>query len=675
MSQFDKIIEKEKSKQIYKYVFVFFLIFAISLLLLLYFFYSKGVNIVITPDQAFNSSVINIIEGKGIIYNQKLISLSDKNILEITAEGYRKKIHKINLNSSKKNIFIKMEELPGLLTVSSNISSPKSQWFLNEKFVSESKDLEVELDPGSYELKVVNQFYKDKFLKFEILKGQQKEIDIKLENIDVNVLLDSEPDGANIYINSKNVGETPYKTSLIGGVYNITIEKENYLSINEEIMISNEISSLDRDYKLNHVLALVKFETFPIDGFLLVNGKKINNNEMINLNPLDSHIATYSKIGYISETKKFRIEHTKENIIQFDLDQDIGLVEVNSIPKAQVFINDKLVGESPLSLKLQAVPQKIKILKYGYLDYNKTIIPSSKIDTQVKVNLETILENRLKKNGSEFKNSIGITMKLFKPNDFIMGARRQEKGQRANEFVKNIILRKFFYSSLHEISNEVYNEFIKINISAGKNKFPITNITWIEAVKFCNWLSKKEGLNEVYKIEGDILIDFDLNRDGYRLPTEAEWEWMARKANKKSQSIFTWGIKKKIPKLSGNLADESAVGKVDIYIPGYNDGFSNLSPIGSFPREPSGLHDMTGNVSEWVHDFYLLIPPEEGIVYYDPTGPKEGSSHVVKGSNFRSGTLTELRASYRDSEFNKRDNLGFRIVRYVYGKEFENDKE
>ena len=131
----------------------------------------------------------------------------------------------------------------------------------------------------------------------------------------------------------------------------------------------------------------------------------------------------------------------------------------------------------------------------------------------------------------------------------------------------------------------------------------------------------------------------------------------------------------KIPRLSGNLADESAVGNVDIYIPGYNDGFSNLSPVGSFPMEPSGLHDMTGNVSEWIHDFYLLIPPKEGIIYYDPTGPKEGSSHVVKGSNYKSGTLTELRASYRDSELDKRDNLGFRIVRYVYGKELENDKE
>ena len=148
MNQFDKIIEKEKSKQNYMYIFVFFLIFVIALMLLLYFFYSKGVNLVITPDNASKSLVINIIEGKGIIYNQKLISLSNKNTLEISAEGYKKNTQNINLKNSKKNIFIRLEELPGSLIVSSNVSSSETRWFLNEKFISESENLEMELKLG-----------------------------------------------------------------------------------------------------------------------------------------------------------------------------------------------------------------------------------------------------------------------------------------------------------------------------------------------------------------------------------------------------------------------------------------------------------------------------------------------------------------------------------------------
>ena len=145
--------------------------------------------------------------------------------------------------------------------------------------------------------------------------------------------------------------------------------------------------------------------------------------------------------------------------------------------------------------------------------------------------------------------------------------------------------------------------------------------------------------------------------------------------NRKKQQKFVWGNQLKIPKSGGNLADESAIGIVDIYIPGYNDGYPSLAPVGSFKKEDSGLYDLSGNVSEWINDFYLLYPPNADILYYDPSGPKEGSSHVVKGSNFRSGSLTEIRASYRDSEVNTQDYIGFRIVRYVYGKQYENNIE
>ena len=92
MNQFDKIIEKEKTKQNFIYIFVFILIFAVAILLILYFLYSKGVNLVITPNEVSKSSVINIIKGKGIIYNNKLISLSNKITIEIIAKGYKKNI-------------------------------------------------------------------------------------------------------------------------------------------------------------------------------------------------------------------------------------------------------------------------------------------------------------------------------------------------------------------------------------------------------------------------------------------------------------------------------------------------------------------------------------------------------------------------------------------------------
>ena len=83
---------------------------------------------------------------------------------------------------------------------------------------------------------------------------------------------------------------------------------------------------------------------------------------------------------------------------------------------------------------------------------------------------------------------------------------------------------------------------------------------------------------------------------------------------------------------------------------------------------PSGLFDLTGNVSEWVHDWYSLKPPARGSVATDPLGPSFGDSHVVRGSSWRSGNRTTLRAAYRDGLTRGRDDVGFRIGRYLHGE-------
>ena len=62
------------------------------------------------------------------------------------------------------------------------------------------------------------------------------------------------------------------------------------------------------------------------------------------------------------------------------------------------------------------------------------------------------------------------------------------------------------------------------------------------------------------------------------------------------------------------------------------------------------------------------------MIYYDPSGPYQGVGHVIKGSSYLSASLNEIRASYRDSEVYKKEDIGFRIVRYLSGKEYENDK-
>jgi formylglycine-generating enzyme required for sulfatase activity len=113
-----------------------------------------------------------------------------------------------------------------------------------------------------------------------------------------------------------------------------------------------------------------------------------------------------------------------------------------------------------------------------------------------------------------------------------------------------------------------------------------------------------------------------------------------------------------------NYADQSASKFLSFTIANYNDNYPVSSDIGSFKPNSKGLYNMSGNVSEWVNDYYD-IRPNRGEPEIDPTGPTSGNRHVIRGASWALGSRTELRLSYRDAGTEGRLDVGFRIARYV----------
>ena len=140
---------------------------------------------------------------------------------------------------------------------------------------------------------------------------------------------------------------------------------------------------------------------------------------------------------------------------------------------------------------------------------------------------------------------------------------------------------------------------------------------------------------------------------------------------KLNKLFFHGGNEMIIPPNTANIADESVKGQMTFYVPNYNDGYVSVAPVGSFKKELSGLYDMAGNVSEWVHDVYSIMPPTPNTTVENHLGEQRGQSHVVKGANFRSGSITKLRPAFREGLTTERDDVGFRIGRYLYGGENE----
>jgi formylglycine-generating enzyme required for sulfatase activity len=289
----------------------------------------------------------------------------------------------------------------------------------------------------------------------------------------------------------------------------------------------------------------------------------------------------------------------------------------------------------------------------------------------------------------QITNSIGVKLVLIPNGEFLMGSTPGEieevlrfdssfKKEYADDEQPRhrVRITKPFYLGVHEVTKGQFAEFVAAanyrteaekdgeggwgwNDSEGKlegrkpeytwrnpgfsqtDSHPVVNITWNDASAFCEWLSAKEGKS-------------------YRLPTEAEWEYACRSG---SRSLYQFGDDPEGLAEVGNVADGTAKAKFSNWTTiSARDGFVFTAPVGRYPANRFGLHDMHGNVWEWCADWY-------GGDYYgqspqdDPPGPASGSGRVLRGGSWRD-SAGNCRSADRDGvdPSDRFNDLGFRVA-------------
>jgi formylglycine-generating enzyme required for sulfatase activity len=208
-----------------------------------------------------------------------------------------------------------------------------------------------------------------------------------------------------------------------------------------------------------------------------------------------------------------------------------------------------------------------------------------------------------------------------------------------------------FYMSKYEVTQEEWGELMGNNPSNFKGrKLPVENVSWYDAIDYCNRRSIKEGLIPVYTRSGDA-VTWNRSANGYRLPTEAEWEYAARGGVQSRGYVYAG---------SNNAGD---VGWYD-----GNSG-SKTHDVGTKGGNELGLYDMSGNVWEWCWDWYggYRLPVNlynEPLTQTDPVGPDSGSDRVLRGgswANYAQILRSAYRFSFWPSYRHNRD--GVRLVR------------
>jgi len=240
---------------------------------------------------------------------------------------------------------------------------------------------------------------------------------------------------------------------------------------------------------------------------------------------------------------------------------------------------------------------------------------------------------------SNFTNTLGEMMIFVPSAEFTMGSEIEEAAPNERPLMQVTLSR--FYMSRCLITNADYEQFDRAHRAKRApgvgDRHPVVYVSYLDAVKFCQWLSTRE-------------------RRKYRLPTEAEWEYAAKGNDDRK---FPWGNYEGRGDLA-NFADKNTVfAWSDREI---DDGYPESSPVGAFPlgASPFGIEDMAGNVWEWCLNYYELY---RGGPKVNPRGPTAGIKRVHRGGSWKS-RFSSLRTTVRNSNvpgFSCND-LGFRIV-------------
>jgi formylglycine-generating enzyme required for sulfatase activity len=242
-------------------------------------------------------------------------------------------------------------------------------------------------------------------------------------------------------------------------------------------------------------------------------------------------------------------------------------------------------------------------------------------------------------------------MKLIPGGTFQMGSSTGN----SNELPVHQVTVSPFWMDSTEVTQEDYSLLmggVNPSIFTGDTRRPVERVSWFDAVLYCNKRSQRDGRDTVYTFTsvsgtpgngctGLSGLNCDFTKNGYSIPTEAEWEFACRGGS--TTTAYYWG--------------DAFNGAYCWY-----DGNSSAAPHPVATTTPSalGLYDMSGNVLEWCHDWYGNYGSADQA---DPTGPGSGSYRVLRGGSWNN-LSADLRSAYREYSLpdGRGNNKGFRAV-------------
>ena len=534
----------------------------------------------------------------------------------------------------------------------------------------------AELDRGEHQLRVQTEWYLPVDLMVDVKGlGQSQQLELGLTPAWAEVRILTQPEGVKVSNRGAPLGVTPLDTRLLQGAQTLEFEKDLFKPATLEAeVVAGESLVLDGIVLLAADGTLI-VESLPEAATVQVDGRYQGTTPaQLVLSSGTEHRLQLSKPGYAVWEKAVALDPGQQLTLNAELQPSYGTVFISVEPAgAKLRVDGKAQGKATQRLRLTTRQHRLEIYKKGYVTQVLNVTPDAVNSRNINITLKTTGQARIEATPLVIQTPAGQVLRLVRPGDsFTMGASRREAGRRSNESARLVRLIRPFYFGEKEVTNAEYRQFRGNHVtgqadgaSLNGERQPVAGISRDDAARYCNWLSRKQGYPEAYvEQNGKMKLVTPVNT-GYRLPSEAEWAYVARVLGRPEISRYPWSGSYPPSAVAGNFADVRISDTLAETVPGYDDQYRGSAPVGSFAAFPEGFHDLGGNVAEWMNDYYAVYPGESGKLVQEPFGPQTGKHYVVRGSSWRHGNITELRLSYRDYSREARADIGFRLARYA----------
>lgn len=603
----------------------------------------------------------------------RYLVLPGRYAVEVQAEGYAPASVAAEVQRGPDQLLVvPLQRLPGRLEV--DTGGVKARLTVDGRPAGDLPGT-LEIAAGPRELLVEADRYLAHRESVDILGGGElQQLVVSLTPSFAPVRIESKPAGARVIVDGTELGTTPHAVELDAGRHELRLLYPGYRDFVSPFTVRGGESLMVGPIELGRPDATLRVSTEPAGADVSVGGRYRGKSPLVlTLSPGIDQEVTVNRPGYTGAERSVRLGPGEQGRLAVRLEPVLGEVRVRGQPEdAELLVDGRSRGSANQVLQLPTAPHRIEVRKAGFASFEAVVTPTSGLAQVIEFSLTTPEQARAARLPASVKTGLGQELRLVRGGKFVMGSPRREPGRRSNEAERTVELKRPFYFGVREVSNAEFRAFraehasgIHREESLDLDRQPVVRIGWQDAAAFCNWLSARDGLPPAYVASNGRLELARPVTTGYRLPTEAEWEYVARFDGRAAVRKYPWGDALPLAARSGNYADQSAIYLTSVVISGYDDGHRVSAPVGSYPANPLGVQDLGGNVQEWTADRYSIYVTDASSSFVDPVGPETGDAWVVRGAGWLTGRTPELRVAWRDGAAVGRQDLGFRIARYA----------